>query len=101
MLYVRHLLKTTDGTATGTAQILVNGEGQNCIIIIAGANGQLTPADVRAAEDVIAQAAVLMVRACRLVCSCSLCKRRSTHTHDYIGPNGSARRDKLGGSPSR
>ena len=32
------------------------------IIIIAGANGQLTPADVRKAEDVIAQAAVLMVR---------------------------------------
>ena len=52
----------TDGTATGTAQILVNGEGQNMIIIIAGANGQLTPADVRKAEDVIAQAAVLMVR---------------------------------------
>jgi ribokinase len=71
-MYVRYLLKTADGTATGTAQILVNGEGQNMIIVIAGANGQLTPADVQAAEDVIAQAAVLMVRACMVVCSCCL-----------------------------
>lgn len=63
-MYVRYLLKTADGIATGTAHILVNGEGQNMIIVIAGANGQLTPADVQAAEDVIAQAAVLMVRAC-------------------------------------
>jgi len=64
LMYVRYLLKTADGIATGTAHILVNGEGQNMIIVIAGANGQLTPADVQAAEDVIAQAAVLMVRAC-------------------------------------
>ncbi len=37
------------GQSTGTATILVNGAGDNFILIVKGANGDLTPADVDAA----------------------------------------------------
>ena len=37
------------GQSTGTATILVNGEGDNFILIVKGANDDLTPADVEAA----------------------------------------------------
>jgi len=83
ILYVRYLLETTDGTATGTAQILVNGEGQNMIIIIAGANGHLIPVDVRKAEDVIAQAAVLTVRLSTYVLLIFPHLILSKHTHEH------------------
>ena len=36
---------------TGTATILVNEAGENFILIVKGANGDLTPADVEAAAD--------------------------------------------------
>jgi ribokinase len=40
------------GQSTGTATILVDASGDNCILIVKGANGDLTPADVeRAGED--------------------------------------------------
>jgi ribokinase len=40
------------GQSTGTATILVDRSGDNCILIVMGANGDLTPADVeRAGED--------------------------------------------------
>jgi ribokinase len=40
------------GQSTGTATILVDRSGDNCILIVKGANGDLTPADVeRAGED--------------------------------------------------
>ena len=37
--------------STGTATILVNEAGENFILIVKGANGDLTPADVEAAAD--------------------------------------------------
>ena len=37
--------------STGTATILVNPAGDNFILIVKGANGDLTPADVEAAGD--------------------------------------------------
>src|SRR4030095_1544170 len=43
--------------ATGVAVISVDASGENSIIISAGANGTLTPADVRAAADAINSAA--------------------------------------------
>jgi ribokinase len=46
-------------SATGVAVISVDASGENSIIISAGANGTLTPADVRAAEDVFEEAAVV------------------------------------------
>ena len=39
------------GQSTGTATILVNATGDNFILIVKGANGDLTPADVEAASD--------------------------------------------------
>ncbi|XAS71758.1 ribokinase [Micrococcaceae bacterium Sec5.1] len=45
--------------ATGVAVISVDASGENSIIISAGANGTLTPADVRAAADAINNAAVV------------------------------------------
>ena len=67
--YLRLVSDTFDATATGIAQILVNGQGENMIIIIAGANGKLTPLDVCGAESAIAGAAVLMVRWFTYVCT--------------------------------
>jgi len=39
------------GQSTGTATILVNAAGDNLILIVKGANGDLTPADVEAAGE--------------------------------------------------
>ncbi|MGO4246607.1 ribokinase [Paenarthrobacter sp. RAF54_2] len=45
--------------ATGVAVISVDASGENSIIISAGANGTLTPADVRTAADAINNSAVV------------------------------------------
>jgi len=45
---VRHIVETQD-TPTGQAVIQVDDEGQNSIVILAGANGAITRADVEAA----------------------------------------------------
>jgi ribokinase len=41
------------GQPTGTAAILVDDQAQNCIVVAPGANGHLSPDDVRAAEATI------------------------------------------------
>lgn len=48
--------------ASGIALIMVGKSGQNMIGIASGANGQLTPADVEAAEDAIAAADCLLLQ---------------------------------------
>ncbi len=48
--------------STGLATILVDDNGDNSISVAPGANAQLTPADVRTAEDVIAQAQIVMIQ---------------------------------------
>jgi ribokinase len=54
----RHVQRVP-GQSTGTATILVNASGDNCILIVKGANGDLTPADVeRASEE---------LKACNLI----------------------------------
>jgi ribokinase len=40
-------------TPTGTALIIVDAQGQNSIVVVAGANGHLSPADVEAASSLI------------------------------------------------
>lgn len=50
----------TAGTATGVAVITVDGGGYNHIVVIPGANGQLTPQDVEAARPAIEAAGVLV-----------------------------------------
>ncbi len=47
---------------TGMAHILVAEDGQNMIVVTSGANGRVSPADIDAAEDLIAGAAALVVQ---------------------------------------
>jgi len=46
----RHV-ERVNGQSTGTATILVDRSGDNCILIVKGANGDLTPEDVERAGD--------------------------------------------------
>uniref|UniRef100_A0A671EWQ6 Ribokinase n=1 Tax=Rhinolophus ferrumequinum TaxID=59479 RepID=A0A671EWQ6_RHIFE len=50
----------TEDAATGTASIIVNKEGQNIIVIVAGANLLLNTKDLREATDVIRRAKVMI-----------------------------------------
>ena len=52
-------VRTSASEATGVAVIAVDGHGENNIIISAGANGTLSPADVAAAADAFDGAAVV------------------------------------------
>jgi sugar/nucleoside kinase (ribokinase family) len=58
----RHVREASAGVATGQAQIWVDDQGTNSIVIVAGANAELSPEDVQAAEPLIAEAAVVVVR---------------------------------------
>jgi ribokinase len=49
---ISHLL-TTPGVASGVAPIFVADNGENCILIIKGANARVTPADIEAASPVL------------------------------------------------
>ena len=48
--------------ATGTATILVDDEGQNCIIVTPGANAMLTPEIVLQKKDLLASAGVVLAQ---------------------------------------
>jgi ribokinase len=52
-------VRTSQSAATGVAVIAVDARGENNIIISAGANGTLTPADVAAAADAFDGASVV------------------------------------------
>ena len=53
-------IQQDDEKPTGTAAILVDDVAENCIIVVAGANNRLTPADVRSAASVIEQSDVVL-----------------------------------------
>ena len=57
----RHAL-VVPNTATGTATILVEPSGENRILIAAGANATLCPADIDAAIDDLADCALLVIQ---------------------------------------
>lgn len=60
---VDHSFVTQDVTAaTGVALIIVDDAGQNMIVVTSGANMRLSPSDVEAAEQVIADAKVLLLQ---------------------------------------
>jgi ribokinase len=52
----------TEGTNSGIAMILVDASGENSIIVAAGAGNKLTPADIDAAEELIASASVVVMQ---------------------------------------
>jgi ribokinase len=56
---IRHVRRDTE-QPTGTAAILVDDAARNCILVVAGANGALTPDDARAAAGAIQSADVLL-----------------------------------------
>lgn len=58
---VSHLTQTPDAPS-GTAFIMVDAHGENSIIVNAGANGELSPADIDAAEEVICRSDVVLMQ---------------------------------------
>ncbi|QRG66408.1 ribokinase [Brevibacillus choshinensis] len=54
-------VKTIEGSHTGVASIVLS-QGDNQIIVVAGANGQVTVADIDQSEDKIAQADVVLLQ---------------------------------------
>jgi ribokinase len=55
-------VRLTAGTSTGVAPIWVDERGVNRILVVPGANGRLTPADVTEAVDAITDAAVVVAQ---------------------------------------
>jgi ribokinase len=53
---------STPNCASGLAIVAVEDSGENSILVVPGANGRLTPADVLAASEVIREADVLLVQ---------------------------------------
>jgi ribokinase len=56
-----HLL-TDPAAPTGVALIVVENNGENRIIVVAGANHKVSPADVAAAKDLFRQAKILVIQ---------------------------------------
>ncbi len=56
-----HIIRTEE-THTGTATILLDSAGENMIVVAAGANTLLSPADLEAARQSIGNADVLLVQ---------------------------------------
>jgi ribokinase len=52
----------TDNVSSGVALITVSDSGQNNIVVVPGANGALSPEDIRAADSAFAGAAVVLLQ---------------------------------------
>jgi ribokinase len=55
-------LRTVEACSSGVALIVVDAAGRNAIVVVPGANGRLTPADVDAAEPLIAAAEMVVLQ---------------------------------------
>ena len=53
-------VRTDENLPTGTAAILVDDAAGNCIVVVAGANASLSPADIRDASSAIQQAQIVL-----------------------------------------
>ena len=49
-----------DNAPSGTALIMVNEEGENCIVVAPGANAQLLPADIKKVKNIATAKIILM-----------------------------------------
>ncbi len=58
---VEHV-RVTPGCSSGIALINVAASGENSIVIVAGANGRMTPADVESQADILRDAKFLVVQ---------------------------------------
>ncbi len=55
-------VKRVAGTPSGVATILVDKSGENCILIVKGANGELVPADVEAAGEALKRCDLILLQ---------------------------------------
>jgi len=55
-------VKASTGCASGAAMVSVEESGENAIVVVPGANGQMTAADVLTARETIASSDVLLVQ---------------------------------------
>lgn len=55
-------IRITEGISTGIATIIVNGDGDNSIIVVPGANFKLAPQDVDEAEAVIKESNMIIAQ---------------------------------------
>jgi ribokinase len=60
-VHTRHVT-VTEGIPSGVAMILVDRRGENSIVVAPGANAKLSPADVDAAEGLIATASAVVMQ---------------------------------------
>lgn len=58
---IEHVIKDKKAPS-GVALIFVDKEGENSIAVASGANANLSPADITAAKDVIASAAIILMQ---------------------------------------
>lgn len=56
------LIRRLEGLPTGTALILVEASGENRIVVIPGANGVISPADIEAERQAIAEADYVLLQ---------------------------------------
>jgi ribokinase len=56
------LVRTTQGVSTGVAPIFVESSGQNRILVVKGANEQVSPADVNGAGEALRRAQCLILQ---------------------------------------
>ncbi|WP_238652796.1 ribokinase [Paenibacillus piscarius] len=55
-------ISQSDSEATGVASIVVDGNGENRIIVVPGANVEMTPEDIEALETVISEARIVVMQ---------------------------------------
>ncbi|NLK08591.1 MAG: ribokinase [Firmicutes bacterium] len=56
------MVHISEGTPTGSAVIVVDEQGENSIIVVPGANNQISSSDIEAATDVIITAGLVLVQ---------------------------------------
>lgn len=56
------LVKKIEGVSTGIASIMVDSAGNNCIIVVSGANNMLSPYDLKKSYDIIKDSDVIVAQ---------------------------------------
>ncbi|WP_249896775.1 ribokinase [Paenibacillus sp. PK3_47] len=69
--------------ATGVASIVVDGEGENRIIVVPGANIELGPEDIKLLENVISSAEIVVMQ---LETDLQMCEEAAAIAHRYSIP---------------
>ena len=78
----------TENESSGVAMILVDRKGENSIVVAAGANAKLSPADIDAADDLIksADAVVMQLEIPHETVAHAIAKCRQMGVHSILDP---------------